>query len=135
MAKLSTVYATRARRVQAATRAMTIAEAEIALEGVQEEVQTALERSPLPRTGDMLRSIKKSIRGNGTRYVIGFDKGIAIYAPIRAEKKGISKLGGHLMDMSPSNGVRRKRLPLIRAMRRARLRGAIGPGARSVNGG
>lgn len=133
MARLSSVYASRAKRAQALPRAIVAAEATLALEGVREEVGNALERSPLPRTGKMLASLSKSIRDAGTRYVIGFDKGKAVYGPSRAAKTGISPSGGHLLDMNPAAGARRKRGEIL-ALRRAAIKAALGPAARSVNG-
>lgn len=133
MARLSQVYASRARRVEGVTRAMIGAEASIALRGVKEGVEQQLyDRTPLPVTGKFRRSVK--LQFQGLRYVIGYDESVAPYAAIRAARTGVSVLGGHLLDMDPAQYMRQNYTPQILATRARFLRSISGPGARMVNG-
>jgi hypothetical protein len=84
---------------------------------LHEELENATQaelydRTTLPTTGRMMRSVRASIRG--ARVVAFYDARIAKHAKYRVNMKGISKSGGHVLNMNPAKWLRRRANPRIR---------------------
>ncbi len=73
------------------------------------------DRTPLPVTGNLRRSVRLFMQGNN-QAAIGFDGSVAPYAAIVVNMHGISKTGGHLLDMRLGDALRKKADPRIRRL-------------------
>lgn len=73
------------------------------------------ERTPLPVTGALRRSVKLRMQGNNSVAVV-FDTSVAPHAPIVLNMHGVSKTGGHLLDMRIGEALRQKANPRIRRL-------------------
>jgi hypothetical protein len=130
MGVLANAYRSRARRVRPVSQAVLGAEAKIAKYGIQEGLEVELyERTPLKVTRAMYRSV--SIRFLGRAFQIGYNTSIAPYAPIREKASGVSKSGGHVLDIDPAAYMRRNFGAQIALVRSRALKAIHGRGARS----
>jgi hypothetical protein len=75
------------------------------------------QRTPLPVTFAMWRSIRSVVRGQDVFAL--FDGRIAKHAKYRVNMHGISVLGGHVLDMRPALYLRQHADPRIRRAVRA----------------
>jgi hypothetical protein len=73
----------------------------------------------------MMKSIRTRLIQGGVQVGYFAGKG-ARYAKYRVNMKGISKLGGHLLDMQPSKLLKKKADPEIRRLTKAAQRRIIG---------
>lgn len=84
--------------------------------GTQEELY---DRTPLPVTHNMMRSIRPVMQGNlGASVGYTYGPG-ANYAKYRVNMTGISVLGGHVLDMRMGEYLRKNADPRIRKLARA----------------
>jgi hypothetical protein len=94
--------------------------------GLEEATKEELyDRTPLKVSHDMMKSIRTRLIQGGVQVGYFAGKG-ARYAKYRVNMKGISKLGGHLLDMQPSKLLKKKADPEIRRLTKAAQRRIIG---------
>lgn len=80
--------------------------ARILYKGLQDATQELLyDRTPLPVTRDMFRSIRTKLKGVVVQVGYFYGKG-ARYAKYRVNMTGRSRRGGHKLDMQPSRHLR-----------------------------
>ncbi|BCM88720.1 hypothetical protein IAD21_00562 [Abditibacteriota bacterium] len=133
MGKIANAYRSRARRVRAVTQSELGREASMIRAGAREAVQTQLyDRTPLKVSKRLLRSI--SIQFLGNRFRVGFNTSTAPHAQRRINLKGVSKTGGHLLDMDVNGYIRANVYPRVVASRRAMMPRILGEGVVSING-
>lgn len=120
MGKVAQKYLVRAARVRTVSARARGDVAKILVEGLREATVAELyDRTPLPVTKKMLRSIKPRFLG-AHEVAVGFDTGIAPHAPHRLKKTGKSKLGGHDMTMKPGEYLdKHTRAKIRRVMKQA----------------
>lgn len=107
-------------------------EAALARRGTLEAVDVEVyKRTTLSVTGRLRRSVV--IRFFGRAFGIGFDTGVAPYAPPRRKMTGTSKSDGHLLDMNPGAYLRAHYGNSLRAIRRQGQKKIIGEGGRSAS--
>src|SRR5688572_2676171 len=115
MGDVGDIYRARARAVTSETARARGEAAKVMLAGLKEAVQAELyERTPLPVTHTLERSIRHQFRGQTV--VVGFDRSIAPYVFIRINQKGVSVSGGHSLDMDPAAWIRNRKRGQIRAI-------------------
>lgn len=143
MPRISTEYFRRIRRLDLVNRDLMEEVATVLEKGLIDATQEELyKRTPLKVTHAMLKSIGSRIVGN--RVDVGYNlSGVSVigfgdptaeapYAKYRVNMKGVSKLGGHLLDMSPSKWIRSHVDYKIRAIVAYYHKKAMGNGVVSV---
>ena len=101
MGKVARQFEAMSRRVQPETDRTRGDVGKILVEGLKQATeQEVYERTPVPVTGRMRRSIRARFLG-ARKVGVGYDVAVAPHAPFRVRMKGKSKRGKHQLDMNP----------------------------------
>ena len=113
---LATKYQRRIRNLKQETHRLRGDVAHVLVDELQNAVQEQkYDRTPLPVTHALMRSIKPIMQGNNSA-AVGFDASVAPHAAIVVNMKGTSKTGGHSLDMQLGVALRQKADPRIRRL-------------------
>ena len=126
MPSIADKYHRRAQSVGRETARLRGDVAKLLNQGLRDATQEQLyDRTPLPVTRDMMNSIRPQLRGNTVQVGYSYGRG-ARYAKYRLNMKGISRSGGHRLDMQPSAFIQKNVEPQIKRATRAAQRKIIG---------
>jgi len=117
--RISDKYSRRAASVGKETARLRGDVAKALNQGLKDATKEQLyDRTPLPVTHDMMKSIRPKMKGNVVEVGYFYGRG-AGYAKYRLNRTGISPSGGHVLDMAPSVYIQKNVEPKIKRLTRA----------------